>query len=108
MMLRIVALCLLLIPFFSSASVGYTGQVKKYSIEGGIVKFAVCNSDSSVCRGFWFKPEGDYAAAMLSIVLTAKATGDQIYVHGHAVSENPAGWQYGSNSKVSSIIANSQ
>ncbi|ESP94265.1 hypothetical protein [Pseudoalteromonas luteoviolacea] len=106
-MLRIIALCLFLIPFFSNASVEYTGQVKNYSIEGGIVKFAICNSDSSVCRGFWFKPEGDYAAAMLSIVLTARATGDQVYVYGHAVSQNPAGWQYGSNSKASSIMVKS-
>ncbi|AOT08822.1 hypothetical protein [Pseudoalteromonas luteoviolacea] len=106
-MFKVIAFLMLTFPFFSNATVSLTGKVKSYTIEGGIVKFAICANGDTVCRGFWFKPEGDYAAAMLSIMLTAKATGDQIYAQGRPVADNPAGWQYGSNGQVTSIIVKS-
>lgn len=100
-MFKKLAPLLLLAPFYSNAVINHSGKVTKLSIEGGIVKFTIC---SSSCRGYWLAPNSDYNNAMLSVILLAKASKNNVWVQGFDLDKNPStGWPYGSNSKIATF-----
>lgn len=89
-MLKIAISCLLL--GFSSSSFALfekQGVVKDVWAEGGVMRFSVCGS---TCSNFYFSPDSNYGQAILSVVLTAKTTGQLIWVGGGDTANSS--WPY--------------
>ncbi len=90
----------------AQASQGYyQGIVTSVFAAGGIVLVTVTNgSGQLICSGvaqFWVDLSTDFGRAQLSIAMTAKASGAQVYVQGNGVC-SPA-WPYNNTEQLVAI-----
>lgn len=95
-MFKVVVSCLLV--SFSACAFALeeaVGVVKDVWAEGGKMRFSVCSSSS--CTKFYFSPDSNYGQAILAVVLTAKTTGQEVWVGGGDTPNNT--WpHYGAHS----------
>jgi len=83
----------------------YVGRVSTITAEAGIVRITLKDGSGDTGCGqgnhFWFKMDGDFSQAMLSIAMIAKATQDMVYVLGHSACETE--WPYKTSRKMAVI-----